>query len=91
MRFTKIDANMGKWTKENLDAMLKRKRMEARIAKTKKHAEHAKEVASDLGKEAASLGSKAWNWIKENPTEALVGVMAIAIMDIEEDIDELLK
>lgn len=93
MRFTKIDEQMGKWTKQDLDAMLAARRRQAARDKLEARVKEAKTKATDLGIEAASktqsLAASAFNWVKANPTETLVGIMAIAVMDIEDQLDDI--
>lgn len=93
MKFTKMDEAMNKWTKKDLDAMLTARRRQAARDKLNAQINQAKTKATDLGLGAVattqSLASKAFNWARENPQELLIGIMAVAILDVEDALDDL--
>lgn len=34
--------------------------------------------------------SAAWDWAKKNPSDVLLGVIALSIMDLDDDIEDLM-
>ena len=93
MKFTKMDDNMNKWTKQDLDAMLAARKRQAARDKLNAQINQAKTKATDLGLGAVattqSFASKALSWARENPQELLIGIMAVAILDVEDALDDL--
>ena len=92
MKFTYMDNAMNQWTKQDLDAMLANRRRQAKRDKLNAQINSAKTKATDLGLDTVattqSLASKAFNWARTNPQELLVGIMAVAILDIEDALDD---
>lgn len=39
--------------------------------------------------ELKSTTTKAWNWVKENPSEVMLGVLMICYLDLDDEVGDL--
>ena len=93
MRYTEVDKKIGRLTAQEKELVRKARRQQAAREELDAKVEATKTKVKDFGlntmDQGQSLLSQGWNWIKANPTETLVGIMAIAVMDIEDQLDDI--
>ena len=93
MKYTQKETDMKDSLKRAADLEALFAQRAARTAKAKRAAEKAtaaaKASANNQWTKFKGMGSQALAFAKDNPTEVLIGIMALAIMDIEDELDEL--